>query len=276
MSRDDGMAADDLDEEDESDLASRLFGARASVAPSQASDVFGGMAQGRQRSATGAINAFDDVELDLDDGPDDFDMDLEAEAAMREMETMEQEEAGPSRKGKDVQAQAEHRATSFYGPPKASKPPAVAPTEPSNVKIAGSGLIAGNAQTASDEDNFDDFDFGEDEDVLREMEMLEQSASKPPTSALPSALAGSATSPTTTPSLSTSITETEELDGSNGAFEEDEEFLKDMEAEVDGLQPQLPADTSATEQGVLATSASPTKETPLADLIYEEEEDLYS
>ena len=261
------MAADDLDgEDDEGDLASRLFGARASVAPSQASDVFGGTAQGRQRSATGASNAFDDVELDLDDGPDDFDMDLEAEAAMREMEMMEeQEEAGPSRKGKDVRPQAEHGPTSFYGPSKASKASAVPVTKPSSLKT-----------TASEEDNFDDFDFGEDEDVLREMEMLEESASKPPALAPPSALAGSVTSPTTTPSLSTSITETEELDGSYDAFEEDEQFLKGMEAEVDTSQPQLPAHTSGAQQGASATSASPAKETPTADLVYEEEEDLYS
>jgi hypothetical protein len=263
----------EMEEDGEMDeVEDALFGPASQAALQSEADLFApvaGPSTDRKRAPThgatseaGFMDAdIDELALDLDDGPDDFDMDAEAEAAMREMEAMEAAQESDmvkaarareaSRAFTTAPPQKEHRPISFY---------ADATAKPK--ERAQQSSVA----RASDEDNFDDFDFGDEEEMMRDMAKAEAEAERRMRAeAVRHVEAPKAADISKTPSLSTG-TDSFDLEDD---LEDDEEFLRGIE-EAEKAE--------AATQSARAASDVPTKapESTIAQAMFDEEEDLYS
>lgn len=264
LSRDAEMG-DDVGEMDE--IEDALFGPASQAALRTEADMFA-PAAGPSRAATSEAG-FDDAELqamtfDLDDGPDDFDMEAEAEAAMREMEAMgsgprqpketDMQRAAKAREAAASGAQKEHKPISFYADAKAVPKPAAAAQ---STKVT----------TTEDEDNFDDFDFGDEEDMMREMQKAEAEADRRMRAEAAQEPKAVAAALSKTPSLSTG-TDSFDLEDD---LELDDDFLRsvnDAEQEAITRLSQAPALASSPVKAGEAAAPAP--------VVFEEEEDLYS
>lgn len=251
------------------DVDDALFGPGSQAALQSAGDVFAFTRADpsgiRQRAATLGMKSeadFNDADIqgfDLDDGPDDFDMDAEAELAMREMETMENAgesdmvraaKAREARRAAATATQKEHRPISFYGDAVA-KQKAAMPKKPSVVEA----------------DNFDDFDFGDEEDMLRDMQRAEAEAERRMQAEASRTEQPKAADLSKTPSLSTG-TDSFDLEDE---LELDEDFLKGVEEAE-----KLDASQKAPESVAPSQSSSKMIDAVITGLVFDEEEDLYS
>jgi hypothetical protein len=276
---------------------------------------------------------FNDADLTFDLEGDEFDFDAEAEAAMREMDAMNDMDngdddlfgAGPSttvNKGKSVNEQSKrakstletNSAMDFYADPKASETRrrnGKSLVQDSTRQLPSSSPAPRRHEIGMDEEeeNFDDFDFGnEEEAIMKEMELAEKKQRDREAAALAAdrrahrestTKAGEATSAdnaeatitassSKTPSLTTSSSAQDVDFDLDDAF--DEEFLKSVD-EAEGL---ASSQKIAAPQAVLSPTAdklpspikpsSPSKTLVTAEELQvslvaeeeEEEEDLYS
>jgi hypothetical protein len=165
--------------------------------------------------------------MDDFDFPDEDDMMREMEAAARKAESRHQ---------------SKRETTSFYSAPSKPKEASISKTEKSAASSQPAKQAAKPSTVPLAEDNLDDFDFGEEEEILREMEMAERTKYSAP------------------PSLTTGSSSNASLD-MDFELEEDEEFLKGIE-EAENLEHE-----KVEKKGVDA---------PALPIEMEEEEDLYS
>ncbi|KAK9894364.1 Swi3-domain-containing protein [Cystobasidium minutum MCA 4210] len=314
--------------DEEYELAESLFGSAAPAANSQAGPSTSRAAPTAAEAVrmTTSEAGFNDADLAFDLEEEDFDMDAEAEAAMRELDEMNDDffASGPTTskgKGKETDKSAQsntiakagsgglkaNSAMSFYAEPKAAERARTGKSlvQESSRQLPSSSPAPRRGDSANEEEeNFDDFDFGDEEDIMREMEQAEKKSREREAAALAAekrALAASTTSTeeastSKTPSLTTSSSAQDVDFDLDDAFDED--FLKDVnEAELASSQKQ------STEQGVKDSkqeSTAPTEKTssdnqndtieaavsekvaPAAEatapvaVVEEEEEDLYS
>lgn len=166
------------------------------------------------RPSTTSEAGFNDNELTFDLDDDDFDEDAEAELAMMEME--------------------DRRPAVQLSKVAATRPP-------------------GNPASIV-EDNFDDYDFGDEEDILREMEGIADPAPKP-----------------RIPASATSVSSGPDLDFDDDMLEEDEDFMKSIEETDENIAASKKVNAVDTVRGL-----SPIKIVGDPHLHEEEEEDLYS
>lgn len=329
LSRDPEMEGGDMD------LAESLFGGSAPAAVASTSRLPQSQAAGQAttRMPTSEVG-FNDADLTFDLEEDEFDFDAEAEAAMREMDAMNDMDngdddlfgAGPSttvNKGKSVNEQSKrakstletNSAMDFYADPKASETRrrnGKSLVQDSTRQLPSSSPAPRRHEIGMDEEeeNFDDFDFGnEEEAIMKEMELAKKKQRDREAAALAAdrraqreattTKTGEATSAddaeatitassSKTPSLTTSSSAQDVDFDLDDAF--DEEFLKSVnEAEELASSQKI-----ATPQAVLPLTAdklpspikpsSPSKTLVTAEELQvslvaeeeEEEEDLYS
>jgi len=316
----------EMEEDEDLDLAESLFGSRAPANTAGPSTSRAAQPMGNARMPTSEVG-FNDADLTFDLEEDEFDMDEEAEAAMRDMDAMNDDffNARPSKdKGKETNrghtrsksSVSTNPAISFYADPKASEKrirDGKSLVENSNKQLPSSSPAPRRREMEmGEEENFDDFDFGnEEEDIAREMELAEKKQRDREAAALAAehrAAEGSlidktsttvATSETVT---STTSSKTPSLTTSSSAQDVDielddtfdDDFIKDIEeSEPLTASQKIPTPTQAaaeTEQASPAKSISPLKisvsagdeyQASVADveappLYEEEEEDLYS
>lgn len=316
--------------DEEYDLAESLFGSATPAVHSQAGPSTSRAAPGTSAAVrmTTSEAGFNDADLTFDLEEDDFDMDAEAEAeaAMREMDNMNDDffNTGPSTskgKGKESDKIATksvataagvktNSAMSFYADPKAAERCRTGKSlvQESSRQLPSSSPAPKRHEREMDdvehehEENFDDFDFGDEEDIMREMGQAEKKQRDREAAALAAekrASAGSIETPIAetevatpkTPSLTTSSSAQDVDFDLDDAFDED--FLKDVdEAASASSQKQSPlkGPNITHEAASLAKVPSPVKiattsvdEQTLASSTgvqgphdEEEEEDLYS
>lgn len=333
LSRDPEMEEGDAD----MDLAESLFGSAAPVPNAGPSTSRNQPQHHMSRPMTTSEAGFNDMDLTFDlEEEDDFDLDAEAEAAMREMDAMNDDDdaffnAGApkkvmaSTKGKQAETGGHRRSISttansvidFYANPRASERRV---KEGKSVAQDRNGPSSTSAPSRNEEDldhleedeNFDDFDFGnEEEDIMREMELAEKkqrdreaaalAAERRAAESVHSATAGASntsidnvasTSSSKTPSLTTSSSAQEVDLDLDDAFDED--FLKSIDEAEQLSSPQknvsvAPA-AEVADDALISTATSPSKlpkttteisqvapeDAAHPQLVEEEEEDLYS
>lgn len=283
LSRDAEMADDD-------DLAESLFG----TAPRHQQFSQAGPSTTRAAPSTNAAvrmttseAGFNDADLTFElEEVDDFGMDAEAEAAMREM--MDQNDMdddffnpGPTKgnKGKQPETGASKSAStvkpnaaiSFYAEPKAAERAKIGKTlvEEAHRQVPSSSPAPKRHEAEmAGEENFDDFDFGaEEDDIMREMEAAEKKRKDREAAALAAEKRASSSSVIATvadmaasgsESTTTSCSKTPSLTASSSAqdvdldlddaFEEDEQFLRSME------EAELASSQKQASQGIAAGS----------------------
>lgn len=183
----------EMEEDYDEDLAESLFGSRAP--PTAGPSTSRTQNQNPPRMPTSDVG-FNDADLDFDLDEDEYDAEMEVEGwfAMREMDEMNDDfvngmergdyhskKGGPSAKKHSTLASAARAVSSameFYADPKAraSKSQAGNSAGGNINKQASSPNMVSRQQAADmEEENFDDFDFGnEEDDIMREMELADK------------------------------------------------------------------------------------------------------
>lgn len=299
----------EMGEGGEDDLAESLFGGTAPASSqlfSQSESVSGSAIAGPSQSGDPRSEAsFNDTDLQFDLDEEDFDMDAEAEAAMREAEAMAEEvgsdnffEGRKSKTSTVPQADSNgprhaNSAISFYSDPKAV----------ARVRQSGKELLQASSQQQPssspaprrNEADFEDFDFDDEEDILREVELAEQREKATTRNTAPSSSAGdtsaTASELSKTPSLVNSAASAPADIDYDSLLEDDLQTVDSPRADVDA-EPASSQKAIARRAGQADTekATSPLK-TPIgtaepavavagvdqaASLYDDDDEDLYS